>query len=169
MCPPLLNMLLSKLCTQWRPLLIISTSTSYIILEYDISLEKFQVSWVTKATYCNPFLPLSISRQTKTWFWQRVGLYQINEKCLPCLYDLLFFWMRFQEGGSLGKGISKLTSTKLSVSWPVGQWFWVLSDGKIGHIVNNKGGVLCNIKVLKHAIETKHYILHIFMYLFSFE
>lgn len=169
MCPPLLNMLLSKLCTQWRPLLIISTSTSYIILEYDISLEKFQVSWVTKATYCNPFLPLSISRQTKTWFWQRVGLYQINEKCLPCLYDLLFFWMRFQEGGSLGKGISKLTSTKLSVSWPVGQWFWVLSDGKIGHIVNNKGGVLCNIKVLKHAIETKHYILHIFMHLFSFE
>lgn len=130
---------------------------------------KFQVSWVTKATYCDPFLPLSIGRQTKTWFWQRVGLYQINEKCLPCLYDLVFFWMRFQEGGSLGKGISKLTSTKLSVSWPVGQWFCVLRDGKIGHIVNNKGGVLCNIKVLKHAIETKHYILHIFMYLFSFE
>lgn len=143
-------MLPSKLCTQWRPLLIISISTSYIILEYNISLEKF-------------------SRQTKTWFWQRVGLYQINEKCLPCLYDLVFFWMRFQEGGSLGKGISKLTSTKLSVSWPVGQWFWVLRDGKIGHIVNNKGGVLCNIKVFKHAIETKHYILHIFMYLFSFE
>lgn len=107
----------------------------------------FQVSWVTKATYCNPFLPLSINRQTKTWFWQRVGLYQINEKCLPCLYDLVSFWMRFQEGGSLGKGISKLTSTKLSVSWPVGQWFWVLRDGKIDHIVNNRvwGGVSCAV------------------------
>lgn len=157
-------MLPSKLCTQWRPLLIISTSTSYIILEYDISLENFRFPESLRQP-----IAIRFCRWVSTWFWQRVGLYQINEKCLPCLYDLVFFWMRFQEGGSLGKGISKLTSTKLSVSWPVGQWFWVLRDGKIGHIVNNKGGVLCNIKVLKHAIETKHYILHIFMYLFSFE
>lgn len=162
-------MLPSKLCTQWRPLLIISISTSYIILEYNISLEKFRFPESLRQPIAIRFCRWVISRQTKTWFWQRVGLYQINEKCLPCLYDLVFFWMRFQEGGSLDKGISKLTSTKLSVSWPVGQWFWVLRDGKIGHIVNNKGGVLCNIKVLKHAIETKHYILHIFMYLFSFE